>query len=82
MNPTSLPELSKPSRTLGNLQKIKFLRTKVFRKKYVLTTTLDFVDKKHLKFDQGLDFLIFYQGNRGQINEKRSKSKEALKTHR
>ena len=32
MNPTSLPELSKPSRTLGNLQKSKFLKTKVFRK--------------------------------------------------
>ena len=24
------------------------------------------LDKKHIKFDQGLDCLIFYQGNRGQ----------------
>ena len=43
--------------------------------------TLDFLDKKHVKFDQGLDFLIFYKGNRGQIEEKRSKVEE-LSQHR
>ena len=29
------------------------------RKKLVQTNALEFLDKKHLKFDQGLDFLIF-----------------------
>ena len=32
MNPTSLPELFKPSRDLRNLQKSKFLGVKIFRK--------------------------------------------------
>ena len=32
MNPTSLPELFKPSRDLTNLQKSKFLGLKIFRK--------------------------------------------------
>ena len=41
MNPTSLPELSKPSRDLLELRKAKILETKIFRetekKKRVLT---------------------------------------------
>ena len=32
MNPTSLPELFKPSRDLRNLEKAKFLRVKIPRK--------------------------------------------------
>ena len=28
--------------------------------------TIEFLSKKHVKFDQGLDFLIFCQGNRGR----------------
>ena len=31
MNPTSLPELSKPSRDLLELRKAKILETKIFR---------------------------------------------------
>ena len=30
---------------------------------------LNFERKKHLKFDQGLDVLIFYHGNRGKTYE-------------
>ena len=38
--------------------------------------TLDFLCKKHVRFDQGLDFLIFPQGNRRQTVEKRKKTQE------
>ncbi len=31
-----------------------------------VTTTLEFLNKKHVTIDQGLDFLNFYQGNRGK----------------
>ena len=41
--------------------------------------TPEFLDKKHLNFDQGLDFLIFYQGNRGQTVEKHQKTQEKLR---
>ena len=44
-----------------------------------LFCTLEFFDKKHLKFDQGLDFLIFYQGNRGQIEKKPRKQQEKIR---
>ena len=43
--------------------------------------TPEFVDKKHLKFDQGLDFLIFYQGNRGENEEKPKENHEKIRTH-
>ena len=33
--------------------------------------TLEFLDKKHVKFDQGLDFLICLGGNRGKNQEKK-----------
>ena len=36
--------------------------------------TLDFLNKKHVKFDQGLDFLIFYQGNPGKHKESTKKN--------
>ena len=42
-------------------------------------STLEFLDKKHVKIDQGLDFLIFYQGNRGQTVEKPQKTQEKLR---
>ena len=35
--------------------------------------------KKHVKFDQGLEFLLFTQGNRGQIEEKQKKNKETIR---
>ena len=41
--------------------------------------TPDFLDKKHLNFDQGLDFLIFYQGNRGVNQEKPKENQEKLR---
>ena len=47
--------------------------------------TRDFLDKKHLKFDQGLDFLNFYQWNRGKNQEKPKKNhkkpKQQEKSH-
>ena len=39
MNPTSLPDLPKPSRTLLNLRKPKFLEYFCLKKKKCLTTT-------------------------------------------
>ena len=30
---------------------------------YLIDRTLKFLDKKHLKFDQGLDVLVFSQGS-------------------
>ena len=41
--------------------------------------TLDVLDKKHVKFDQALDFLIFYQGSLGQLQEKPRKNIEKRK---
>ena len=35
-----------------------------------------FLSKKHVKFDQGLDFLKFYQRNRGQTAEKHKRIQE------
>ena len=36
--------------------------------------TLEFLDKKHVKFDQDLDFLTFCLGNRGTHQEKPRKN--------
>ena len=41
--------------------------------------TLTSLSKKHVKFDQGLDFLIFYQGNRGENQEKPRKNQEKIR---
>ena len=41
--------------------------------------TLDLLDKKHVKFDQGLVFLILYQGNRGENQEKPQTNLENIK---
>ena len=41
--------------------------------------TLEFLDKKHVKFDQGLNCLILYQGNRGKNQEKPSKNTEKIR---
>ena len=35
-------------------------------KKATTTPTLEGLNKKHVKFDEGLHFLICYQGNRGK----------------
>ena len=43
--------------------------------------TLDFLDKKHLKIDQGLDFHNFYVGNRGKNQEKHSKNQEEIRNN-
>ena len=42
--------------------------------------TPDFLDKKHVTFDQCLDFLIFCQGNRRNNQEQPRKSQEKQKT--
>ena len=44
--------------------------------------TLEFLDKKHVKFDQGLNFLIFYQGNRGENQTKREKNHEKIRKNK
>ena len=44
--------------------------------------TLEFLDKKHVKFDQGLDFLIFEQGNQGQTYEKPTNNKDNIRTNK
>ena len=41
--------------------------------------TPEFLSKKHVIFDQGLDFLIFCQGNRGKNKEKRGKKQEHIR---
>ena len=41
--------------------------------------TPEFLNKKHVKFDQGLDFLISCQGNRGENHEKPRKNNEKLR---
>ena len=38
--------------------------------------TLEFLDKKCVKFDQGLNFLILYQENRRKNREKLRKTKK------
>ena len=47
-----------------------------------ISYTLDFLDKKHVKFDQGLDFLIFYEGKRGKDQEKPRKNNKQLRKKR
>ena len=44
--------------------------------------TLDFLSKKHVKFGQGLDFLRFSEGNRGENDENRRKNNDKSKKHR
>ena len=41
--------------------------------------TLEFLNKKYSNFDQGLDFLIFNQGNRGVNQEKPKENQEKLR---
>ena len=41
--------------------------------------TPEFLNKKHVKFDQGLNFLIFYQGNRGENQEITRKNQENIR---
>ena len=68
---------------VGNLQEISGNKTKnvsfcclscllsfCYLALLFFATTLNVWSKKHVKFDQGLDFLIFYLGNRGQAVEK------------
>ena len=43
--------------------------------------TPEFLNKKHLHFGQGLEFLKFGQGNRGLNQQIRRKSKETLRTN-
>ena len=43
--------------------------------------TLDILNKKHVKFDQGLDFLIFCQGDRGKIEETPRKNQEQIRNN-
>ena len=61
-----------------NWQKLVFMCFHIFLFFFFLVlafaTTPEFLSKKHIKFDQGLDFLIFYQGNRGQTVERREKT--------
>ena len=42
--------------------------------------TLEFLNKKHLNFGQGLEFLKFGQGNRGLNQQIQRKSKEHIRT--
>ena len=46
-----------------------------------LTGTLDFLDKKHVFFGQGLDFLKFRQGNRDENEQIQGKNKEQLRNN-
>ena len=41
--------------------------------------TPDFLNKKHIHFDQGLDFLKFGQGNRGPNQQNRRKTEEKIR---
>ena len=43
------------------------------------SSTLEFLSKKHVKFDQGLDFLNFCQGNRDENEQNRGKNQEHLR---
>ena len=42
-------------------------------------STLEFLDKKHVQFDQGRNFLIFYQGNRGENQENHQKNQKKIR---
>ena len=42
-------------------------------------STPEFLNKKHLNFGQGLEFLKFGQGNRGLNQQIRRKSKELIR---
>ena len=44
--------------------------------------TLEFLDKKHVKIDQGQNFLIFYQRNRGENQEKPMKNHEKIRKNK
>ena len=41
-------------------------------------STPDFFGKKPVKIDQGLGFLIFHQGNRGQFEENQKKNNKSI----
>ena len=43
--------------------------------------TPEFLNKKHLNFGQGLEFLKFGQGNRGLNQQHRRKTKETIRNN-
>ena len=43
--------------------------------------TLGFLNKKHLNFGQGLEFLKFGQGNRGPNQQNRRKTEEKIRNN-
>ena len=43
--------------------------------------TLKILSKKHVNFDQGMDFLIFYQGYQGKFEEHPKKSQEKIRVN-
>ena len=47
-----------------------------------LAGTLDFLNKKHVHFDRGLDFLSFYEEIREHIEEHQRKTEEINEKHR
>ena len=59
------------------MREIREIRTFVPQKRGRITP--EFLDKKHLNFGQGLEFLKFGQGNRGLNDQNRRKSKETIR---
>ena len=49
---------------------------------FFLFSTPELLNKKHLNFDQGLEFLKFGQGNRGLNQQNRRKSKETIRNNK
>ena len=47
----------------------------------VPSNTPEFLNKKHLNFGQGLEFLKFGQGNRGLNQQHQRKTKETIRTN-
>ena len=60
----------------GLLQVLQCIASVFHRFPQVFRHTLEFVSKKHVKFDQGLDSLISSQGNGRQIDEAPKKHNE------
>ena len=54
----------------------------IFSGNWVERNTPEFLNKKHLNFGQGLEFLKFGQGNRGLNQQNRRKSKETIRNNK
>ena len=53
----------------------------MFQDEPLCSDTPEFLNKKHLNFGQGLEFVKFGQVHRGLNQQNRRKSKEAIRTN-